>query len=133
MENRFRKIKIYSEALKQLVLSEVKAGISVARVSEKYGIEGHMTVYRWCKKYGIMPSGREMIDVPLELSLTIDTEILMSKKKAKKEKDASQKSTEDKLKLMEYELALYKKLVEIAKRDYDLDLIKKLDTKPSEK
>lgn len=133
MENRFRKIKIYSEALKQLVLSEVKAGISVAQVSEKYGIEGHMTVYRWCKKYGIMSSGREMIDVPLDLSLTKDTEILMSKKKTKKENDTSQKSIEDKQKLMEYELALYKKLVEIAKRDYDLDLIKKLDTKPSEK
>jgi hypothetical protein len=133
MENKFKKIKIYTEALKQLVLSEVKAGFSVAQVSEKYGIEGHMTVYRWCKKYGIISLGREVIDVPLELSLTIDKEELMSKKKAQKEKEQSQKSMEDRLKLMEYELALYKKLVEIAKRDYDLDLIKKLNTKPSEK
>lgn len=133
MENRFKKIKTYSEDLKRLVLSEVKAGISVAQVSEKYDISGHMTVYRWCKKYGIISPRREMIDVPLELSLTIDTETLMSKKKAQKEKEQAQKVLEDKLKLMEYELALYKKLVEIAKRDYDLDLIKKLNTKPSEK
>ena len=125
-----RKIKIYSETLKQLVLSEVKAGVGITLVSKKYGITGSMTVYNWCKKYGIETGKREMVDVPLDLSLIKDNEIIVSEKK---ETTKPENSNEHKLKLLEYELALYKKLVEIAKRDYDLDLLKKLDTKQSKK
>mgnify|MGYP002624325239 FL=1 len=133
MEKELRKIKVYSEELKQLALSEVKAGASVISVSEKYGISGHMTIYRWCKKYGVEISKKEMVGVPLDFSLTKDKEGIMSKKKEVKSSSKSEKGLEDKEKLMEYELALYKKLVEIAKRDYDLDLLKKLDTKQSKK
>ena len=50
-----------------------------------------------------------------------------------KKQQKTDKEELDKIKLLEYELALYKKLVEIAKRDYKIDLIKKLNTKPSEK
>lgn len=117
--------KMYSEAFKQMVLSEVKAGLSVISVSTKYEIGGSMTVYRWCKKYGIKATKQVTIDVPLEISQSIE----MSKDKGKK----LIKKESDKIKLLEYELALYKKLVEIAKRDYNLDLLKKPDTKPSEK
>ena len=128
MLNKTRKVKIYSEDLKQLVLSEVKAGLSISRVSEKYGITGTMTVYKWCKKYGIETIKRELIEVPLEVSCNAEKE-----KSMKKETSKTTASAENKVKLLEYELALYKKLVEIAKRDYDLDLIKKFDTKQSKK
>lgn len=128
MVNKARKSKIYSEDLKQLVLSEVKAGISVCQVSAKYGITGAMTVYNWCKKYGIETVKREHIDIPLVFSISAEKE-----KSMKKETSKTTASDENKVKLLEYELALYKKLVEIAKRDYDLDLIKKLDTKQSKK
>jgi len=128
MVNKARKFKIYSEDLKQLVLSEVKAGLSINRVSAKYGITGTMTVYKWCKKYGIETIKRELIEVPLEVSCNVEKE-----KSMKKETSKTTASDENKVKLLEYELALYKKLVEIAKRDYDLDLIKKLDTKQSKK
>ena len=46
---------------------------------------------------------------------------------------ASSETDANKIKLLEYELALYKKMVEIAKRDYNLDLIKKSGTKQSKK
>jgi transposase-like protein len=130
MEKNLRKSKIYSESLKQMVLSEVKAGLGITQVSKKYGITGSMTVYQWCKKYGIETVKREMIELPLDLSLNKENEITVSERK---ENSKAEKSAEQKLKLLEYELALYKKLVEIAKRDYDLDLIKKLDTKQSKK
>jgi transposase-like protein len=130
MEKQIKKSKVYSESLKQLVLSEVKAGVGITTVAKKYGITGSMTIYKWCKKYGIETVKKEMVELPLEIFQTKETAIIVSEKKENKKPE---NSTDNKLKLLEYELALYKKLVEIAKRDYDLDLLKKLDTKQSKK
>ena len=121
MENEIKERKVYSESFKQMVISEVKAGLSVVEVSSKYDICGSMTVYKWCTKYNIKPTKRINVDVPQDIRQRIE----MAKEKANRE---LRKET-DRIKLLEYELALYKKLVEIAKRDYNLDLLKKPDTK----
>lgn len=118
--------KVYSDAFKQMVVSEVIAGQSVLSVSEKYDIRGSMTVYRWCRKFDVKKKAETvLIDVPCD----IKQHIAMSKESKKETKT----NESDRIKMLEYELALYKKLIEIAKRDYNLDLLKKPVTKPSKK
>ena len=125
MDGSKRGLKVYSESFKQMVLGEILAGLSVLEVSSKYDIGGAMTVYKWCRKYNVEPSKRITIDVPLSHNTSEE----MRSKKSK----THEISESEKIKLLEYELALYKKLVEIAKRDYNLDLLKKPNTKPSKK
>jgi transposase-like protein len=125
MDGSKKGLKVYSESFKQMVLGEILAGVSVSEVSSKYEIGGSMTVYKWCLKYNVERSKRVTIDVPLSHG-TIEE---MRSKKSK----THEISESEKIKLLEYELALYKKLVEIAKRDYNLDLLKKPNTKPSKK
>ena len=125
MDGSKRGLKVYSESFKQMVLGEILAGLSVLEVSSKYDIGGAMTVYKWCRKYNVEPSKRITIDVPLSHNTSEE----MGSKKSK----THEISESEKIKLLEYELALYKKLVEIAKRDYNLDLLKKPNTKPSKK
>lgn len=127
MEGKRRELRLYSEDFKLMVISEIKAGLSVIEVSDKYDIRGSMTVYKWCKKFKVKPQKRITIDVPLNLK---EGEKEMSKEKKKIQ---GTKEQSDYIKLLEYELTLYKKLVEIAKRDYDLDLVKKSNTKPFKK
>ncbi len=126
MDESKRELKSYSEAFKQMVMGEILAGLSVLQVSTKYEIGGAMTVYKWCKKYQVNPTKRVTVDVPL-CHKKGDTMAEIKTNKASSETDAN------KIKLLEYELALYKKMVEIAKRDYNLDLIKKSGTKQSKK
>jgi transposase len=131
MEFKVRKLKIYSESFKQKVVSEAKLGMSLSALSAKYGIFGSTTVSRWCKQYGVMVSHFEYVDVPLEEINSLKSLEKMPKENSPKREKNESKTLADKIKLLEYELLLYKKLVEIAKRDYNLDLVKKLDTKPS--
>jgi transposase-like protein len=43
----------YSETFKIHVATEVeKGGLSIAEANRKYNITGHMTVSKWCRKYG---------------------------------------------------------------------------------
>lgn len=118
--------KVYSESFKQMVVSEVIAGESVKSVSKKYDITGNMTVLNWCRKYDVKKKAAiVLIDVPCDIKQHIGMP-----KESNKETNVSES---DRIKMLEYELALYKKLIEIAKRDYNLDLLKKPVTKPSKK
>jgi transposase-like protein len=43
----------YSEAFKIHVVAEIESGrLSIAEANRKYNIAGHMTVSKWCKKFG---------------------------------------------------------------------------------
>jgi transposase len=43
----------YTETFKLHVVSEVDSGrLSLANASRKYNIAGHVTISKWCKKYG---------------------------------------------------------------------------------
>jgi len=47
----------FTEAFKQHVVGEVEAGrISQSEANRKYGILGHSTILKWCRKYGKLPS-----------------------------------------------------------------------------
>lgn len=126
MENSIKIIKRYSDSFKEKVLTEIKTEKTYREVTALYGL-GTSTIQRWVKEKGIKLSSIEYIDLNLEEN-SIGT--MPKKEEGSKVKP---KDLENKVKMLEYELLLYKKLVEIAKRDYDLDLLKKLDTKPSKK
>jgi len=49
----------YPEAMKRRVVSQVELGeISQTEANRRYGILGHSTVLKWCRKYGKQQSGR---------------------------------------------------------------------------
>lgn len=129
MEKKIKKNLHYSDAFKQMAIAQVKAGFSLSSVSARYGIGGGGTLAKWCRLFGIEMPEKEYIDIPLRKEEEYD----MIKKGDKQLSGKDNKGTEERIKLLEAELLLYKKLVEIAKRDYDLDLLKKLDTKQSGK
>ena len=46
----------YTEAFKRHVVQEVESGrITQCQASRKYGILGHSTILKWCRKYGNKP------------------------------------------------------------------------------
>ena len=51
----------FTEAFKLHVVDEVKTGrISQSEASRRYGILGHATILKWCRKYGKSPSHRNI-------------------------------------------------------------------------
>jgi len=49
----------YTEAMKRYVVREVEAGkISQAEASQRYGILGHSTILKWCRRYRDQASNR---------------------------------------------------------------------------
>lgn len=86
----------------------------------KYNIKGSMTIARWCKQYPIKPY------------------LQVSKRKAMKHKDKALEEALARIKTLEAEVAknnlrleVYEEIVAIAKRDYNLDLKKKYNSKQS--
>lgn len=129
MEKSIKKITRYSESFKQKAVAQVKAGFSLNSVSVRYGIGGGGTLAKWCRSFSVALPEKEYIDIPLGKEEDYD----MLKTGDKQIGGTDNKSGDNRIKLLEAELLLYKKLVEIAKRDYGLDLVKKLDTKQSGK
>lgn len=111
----------YTKQFKMEVANLAQMGFeSMDSLRRKYNIKGSMTISRWCKKY------------PLTSYLRT------SKKKSmqQKEKDtqalvAKIKELETKLASTSLKLEVYEEMVAIAKRDYNMDLKKKYNTKPS--
>jgi len=49
----------FTDAFKQHVVGEVETGrISQSEAGRRYGILGHSTILKWCRKYGKLPSHR---------------------------------------------------------------------------
>ena len=49
----------FTEAFKRHVVGEVETGrISQSEAGRRYGILGHSTILKWCRKYGKLPSHR---------------------------------------------------------------------------
>jgi len=135
MAKKPKQFKRYTERFKRHVVTEVLSGqMSVNAVSRKYGINGAMTVHKWCVKYGgeHYLSGR-YIDLPLEQSKNES----MSKK-AKAPLSSDPKELQARIAQLETQLdaEMLKRealelAIEIMKRDHGIDVLKKLDTKQS--
>ena len=108
--------KQFSEAFKRQVVKEFEAGIlNKDQLKAKYGLGGHSTVLKWCRKYGRFAyatptkNGRPMKN-PLQQRI---------------------KELENKLKAAEQKLKVYDKLIEITNRELNTDIVKKIEAKLS--
>lgn len=108
--------KKYSQAFKLQVVREYERGFrSKDDLMKKYQIGGHSTVLQWCRKYGklyypkIKAPGRPMKDPQKQRIKELEHEL----------KEAREK------------IVVYEKLIEIAKRESQIDVIKNIDTKLS--
>lgn len=135
MSKKTNQCKRYTERFKRQVVTEVLSGqMSVNAVSRKYGINGSMTVHKWCVKYGgdHYLSGR-YIDLPLDQS---KNESMSKKKKTPlssdpKELQARIAQLETQLDAERLKREALELTLEILKRDHGIDGVKKYDTKQS--
>lgn len=107
-------IKRYSEAFKHHVVREYEAGATVWELQKRYGITGSRTIQRWVEQYG-----REGLRHKVMRIQHIDEE------KRVKELEARIKELESALAQVTLDKVMYQAMVEVAERDYGLDLKKK--------
>jgi len=115
----------YTEALKRQVVREVETGrISQSEACRRYGILGHSTVLKWCRRYGNSPTYR--------------TPGLRSKNMNEQEIELLQLQNENKALKQELEDARFKNivletLVDVAERELQIPIRKKFGAKRSGK
>lgn len=107
-------IKRYSEAFKQHVVGEYEAGATVWELQKRYGITGNGTIQRWVDQYG-----REGLRLKVMRIQHIDEE------KRVKELEVRVKELESALAQVTLDKVMYQAMVDVAERDYGLDLKKK--------
>lgn len=107
-------IKRYSEAFKQHVVREYEAGATVYGLRKRYGITGNGTIQKWVEQYG-----REGLRIQVMRIQHID------ETKRVKELEARIKELESALAQVTVDKVMYQAMVEVAERDYGLDLKKK--------
>jgi transposase-like protein len=112
----------YTEAMKRHVVWEVETGrISQAEANRRYGILGHSTVLKWCRKYGKESATRRV-----------------RKAMDEREMDLLQLRNEIKALKQELEDARFKNvvletLVDVAERELQIPIRKKYGAKRSVK
>ena len=113
----------FSEALKRHVVREVESGrISQSAAARKYGILGHSTILKWCRKYGTTPP-----EPPPRLRL-----------KTMDERDRTLLERENEIKELKRELedarvknVVLETLVDVAERELNVPIRKKFGAKRS--
>lgn len=107
---------VYNIAFKKRVVLEFESGqFTKGQLQRKYGIGGHSTVLKWCRRYGnfVYPA---------------------SKQAGRAMKDPQKqriKDLEKKLRDAELKLKVYDKLIEITNRELDTDILKKIEAELS--
>jgi transposase len=115
----------FTEAFKRHVVGEVESGrISQSEANLRYGILGHSTILKWCRKYGKLPSHR--------------TKKAGLQKMGKKELELLHMQNEIKALRQELEDARFKNvvletLVDVAERELQIPIRKKFGAKRSGK
>ena len=115
----------YTEAFKQHVGGEVESGrIRESDANRRYGILGHSTILKWCRKYGKLPSHRNtrtgltrMDEKEIEL-LRLENEI---------------KALKQELESARFKNVVLETLVDVAERELGIPIRKKYGAKRSVK
>ncbi len=112
----------YSEAFKRMVIAKYESGLSTkATLKRKYGITGNSCIPRWLKKYGklehpkYLSQGRPMKDKDKQYIKELEAKLSLNEKRLKKE-----------LKEKEDELKAYKLFIDIAERELNIKIVKKV-------
>ena len=132
MEHKTKRVKRYSERFKQELASEISSGLlSKSSAIKKYGVSW-MSVERWCRSYGVS-SGIERIDLYLGLmdpkekdqELALPDDVVALKQRLRE--------LEVKLRAAELRAEAAEMIIDIAEKDFGLDMRKKSGTKQSRK
>lgn len=112
----------YTEAFKRHVVGEVERGsISQSEANRRYGILGHSTILKWCRKYGAISSssrrGATMEEHEREL-LRLQNEV---------------KALKQELEDARFKNVVLETLVDIAERELHVPIRKKYGAKQSVK
>jgi len=115
----------YTEAFKVHVVREVEAGrISQTEASRRYGILGHSTILKWCRKYGRLLSHRNT-RVGLKNMDEKEIELL----RLQNENKALRQELED----ARFKNVVLETLVDVAERELGIPIRKKYGAKRSVK
>ena len=107
-------IKLYSMAFKQQVVREYETGKTVYELKKKYGITGNGTIQKWVERYGWKGLRHKVMRIQ-----HIDEQNRV------KELEARVKELESALAQATLDKIMYQAMVEVAEREYGLDLKKK--------
>ncbi len=115
----------FTEAFKRHVVVEVESGrISQSEASRRYGILGHSTILKWCRKYGKLPSHRNT-----RLRSTSMDEKEIELLRLQNEIKALRQELED----VRFKNVMLETLVDVAERELQIPIRKKYGAKRSEK
>ena len=117
---KLRKRKKYSEQIKRKAVDDFRSGRHTAlELADLYYCH-HQTIYNWIYKYS--PADSPRINV-IEMSQSSDQKLQsLQTKIAELERALGQK---------QIQIDFYEKMIELAEREYDLDLKKNSSLKPS--
>ena len=109
----------YGEVFKRHVVEEIEAGrITMAETRRRYGILGHSTVLKWCRRYGKKRSRYDKVE---GMDKEIELMHLRNENKALK-----QELDDTRLKNVVLET-----MVDVAEREFNIPIRKKYGTKRS--
>ena len=115
----------FSEGFKLHVVEEVESGrISQSEASRKYGILGHSTILKWCRKYGRHTSQRGTRNTEMRMDKK-ETELLLLQNEIK----ALKQELED----ARFKNVVWETLVDVAERELKVPIRKKYGAKRSGK
>ena len=120
MKRKERQVRTFSEELKRRVVKDIEQGkASVAQVCREYGVS-HVSVYKWLNKYS------SYLQKGAKLVVELNSEGYRSRELEKKVKEL-----EAVVGRKQMEVDFLEKLIEIANGELEIDIKKKLYTKPS--
>ena len=111
----------FSEACKLHIVEEVEAGrLSQSEAMRRYGILGHSTILKWCRKYGQLPTSRRGVQMARQEheALLLENEI----KALKQELDDAR-----------FKNVVLETLVDVAEKELGIPIRKKYGAKRSAK
>jgi transposase-like protein len=115
----------FTEAFKRHVVGEVETGrISQSEARRRYGILGHSTILKWCRKYGKLPSHRGMRKGSIRMDEK-EIELL----RLRNENKALKQELED----ARFKTVVLETLVDVAERELGIPIRKKYGAKRSVK
>ena len=113
----------FTEAFKLHVVEEVETGrIKQSDAGRKYGILGHSTILKWCRKYGKLPSHRNT-RVGIKRMDKKETELLLLQNEIK----ALRQELED----ARFKNVVLETLVDVAERELAIPIRKKYGARRS--
>lgn len=108
----------FTESFKRQVVADVESGyINKADASKRYGILGHSTITKWCRRYGCMSENSRKKPVQVRKLDAKDRELIRLKKELK--------AVKKELKHSEMKALTMETMVEVAEEEFGISIRKK--------